>query len=109
MHRPESWGSVQFSTAAPGSVAFHPDPAGPVRNRLIEVYHAQKRFHDKHKRWADQISALDLPAWTAGSPEPAITLEAKPDGFEAAITFMPVAGSRQTWTIRQDSRIVRTR
>ncbi len=105
MHRPETWGSVQFSTAAPGSVSFHPDPAGAVRNRLIEVYHAQKRFHDTYKRWADRISALDLPAWPAGSPEPAITILATPDGFEAAITCTPAGGTRQTWTIRQDSRI----
>jgi len=108
MHRPESWGIVQFSTAAPGSVSFHPDSASPVRDRLIEVYHAQKRFHDKYKRWADRISALDLPAWPAGSPEPAITIRATPDGFEAAITFTPEGGTRQTWIIRQDSRIVRS-
>ena len=76
MHRPESGAIVQFSTAAPGSVSFHPDPAGPVRDRLIEVYHAQKRFHEKHKRWAERSSELDLPAWPTGSPEPAITNQA---------------------------------
>ena len=108
MHRPESWGIVQFSTAAPGSVSFHPDPAGPVRDRLIEVYHAQKRFHDKYKRWADRTSALDLPAWPTGSPEPVITIRTTPEGFEAAITFTPAGGTRQTWTVRQDSRIVHT-
>jgi predicted metalloprotease with PDZ domain len=108
MHRPETWGIVQFSTAAPGSVSFHPDPASPVRDRLIEIYHAQKRFHDKYKRWADRSSELDLPAWRAGSPEPAITIRATPEGFEAAITVTPEAGTRQTWTVRQDSRIVRT-
>ncbi len=109
MHRPETWGFVQFSTAAPGSALFHPDPAGPVRNRLIEVYHAQKRFHDKFKRWADQVSVLDLPVRTAGSSEPAITLRSTPDGYEAAITFTPEGGIPETWTIRQDSRIKRSR
>ncbi|MGD0042525.1 MAG: hypothetical protein ABSE84_19340 [Isosphaeraceae bacterium] len=75
---------------------------------MIEVYHAQKQFHDKYKRWADRIPALDLPAWQAGCPEQAITIRATADGFEAVITFTPEAGDRQTWTIRQDSRIART-
>jgi hypothetical protein len=107
MHRPESWGIVQFSTAAPGSASFHPDPAGPVRDRLIEVYHAQKRFHDKYKRWAERIEVLDLPTLPAGSPEHKVTIEATPNGFEAAITFTPEGSDKQMWTIRQDSRIAR--
>ncbi len=108
MHRPESWGIVQFSTAAPGSVSFHPDPTGPIRDRLIEVYHAQKRFHEKFKRWAGRTSELDLPAWPTSSPEPAVTIQPTPDGFQAGITVTPEAGIRQTWTIRQDSRIAHT-
>ena len=92
----------------PGQRFLSPRSRRPGRNRLIEVYHAQRRFHDKYKRWADQISALDLPARPAGSPEPPITIRATPDGFEAAITFTPAGGTRQTWTIRQDSRVVRT-
>ena len=109
MHRPETWGFVQFSTAQPGSVSFHPDPAGPVRNRLIEVYQAQKQCHDKSKRWADKVSELDLPALPKGSPELPITLRSTPEGYEAGITFTPEGGTPQTWTIRQDSRIVRSR
>ena len=30
MHRPETWGYVQFSTAEPGKALFVPDPAGPA-------------------------------------------------------------------------------
>lgn len=107
MHRPESWGIVQFSTAAPGSASFHPDPAGPVRDRLIEIYHAQKRFQDKNKLWAERFEMLDLPTLPVGSPEDQLTIEATPNGFEAAITFTPEGGDRQTWTIREDSRIAR--
>ncbi len=109
MHRPETWGYVQFSTAQPGSVSFQPDRAGPIRNRLIEVYHAQKKYHDKAKRWADKVSELDLPACPTGSPELPITLRSTPEGYEAAITFTPDGGSPQTWTVRQDSRLVRSR
>ena len=38
MHRPEHWGYVQFSTAAPGQAVYRPDPAGPIRDRLMQIY-----------------------------------------------------------------------
>ncbi len=103
MHRPERWGVVQFSTAAPGSITYRPDPALPTRERLIEIYHAQKRFHDKNGRWAERSDQLDIAA--APGEKPAI--KAMPGGYEAALTFTPEGGAQQTWTIREDSRITR--
>ena len=41
MHRPERWGYVQFSTASPGQASYRPDPAGPIRDRLMQIYQAQ--------------------------------------------------------------------
>jgi hypothetical protein len=105
MHRPEYWGLVQFSTAAPGTTIFRPDPASQIRDRLIEIYHAQKRFHEKNKRWADRIDALELPAEPAAVPEHTLTLRPVTGGFEAAITFEPERAGKQTWTIREDSRL----
>ena len=64
MHRPERWGYVQFSTAAPGQAAYRPDPAGPIRDRLMQIYHAQRAFHDKNKRWATKVEELKLPDLT---------------------------------------------
>ena len=61
MHRPERWGYVQFSTAAPGQAAYRPDPAGPIRDRLMQVYHAQRAFFAKNKRWATTLEELKLP------------------------------------------------
>jgi hypothetical protein len=107
MHRPEYWGRVQFSTATPGTVSLRPDPAGPVRERLIQIYHAQRSFHDKNKRWADRIQALDLPPVPAGFPEHEETIRPTPEGFEVAIIFSPDGTGKQTWTIRQDSRLVK--
>ena len=31
-----TWGYVQFSTAEPGKAAFRRDPAGPIRDRLMQ-------------------------------------------------------------------------
>ncbi len=62
MHRPERWGFVQFSTAAPGTDPFRPDPALPARDLLMQVYHAQKAYHAQHSRWASTLDALGLSA-----------------------------------------------
>jgi hypothetical protein len=48
MHRPETWGYVQFSTAPPGTVAYQPDPAGPVRHLLHRVYYAEHDYRKAH-------------------------------------------------------------
>ncbi|MBI3466517.1 MAG: carbohydrate-binding family 9-like protein, partial [Planctomycetes bacterium] len=65
MHRPETWGYVQFSTAAPGSdaalaVKLHPDPAGPVRHLIHQIYYAQHVFGKKHERFAKTLGDLGL-------------------------------------------------
>ncbi len=61
MHRPERWGYVQFSTAPPGQAVYKPDPAGPIRDRLMQIYHAQAGFHGRTKRWAASLDELKLP------------------------------------------------
>jgi hypothetical protein len=104
MHRPERWGHVQFSTAPPGQASYRPDPAGPVRDRLMRIYRAQRDFHDKNKQWAAKIDELALPD-ASGLPPHTTALRPTADGYEAAITFTPPGGTTQTWTIRQDSRI----
>ena len=58
MHRPETWGYVQFSTAPPGQGVFQPDAAGPAKHLLHRIYYAQRRFHDEHKRYATTL--IDL-------------------------------------------------
>ena len=60
MHRPERWGYVQFSTAAPGQATYRPDPAGPIRDRLMQIYYAQRAFFDQNKRWATTLDDLKL-------------------------------------------------
>jgi len=97
MHRPERWGYVQFSTAAPGTAAFRPDPAHPVRDLLHRVYYAQRDRHKATGRYAGAPSELNLPA------APGVTIEATRNTFEAS-AVQPGAKPRR-WTIREDSRI----
>ena len=104
MHRPERWGYVQFSTAMPGETAYRVDPAGPVRDRLIQIYYAQRAFFDLNKRYAATLGELKL----AHDPETArftTMLSLSSAGYKAAITFDPTGRKPMTWTIEQDSRI----
>jgi hypothetical protein len=104
MHRPERWGYVQFSTAPAGQAVYQPDPAGPVRDRLMQIYRAQKTYFDKNGRWAaniDDLKLFDIP----GLPEHTTSLKLVPAGYEAAITFSPPGAAPRTLTIQKDSRI----
>ncbi len=104
MHRPEHWGYVQFSAAPPGQAVFLPDAAGPIRDRLMQIYLAQKAFFGKTVHWATTLDELKMPA-ARTLPEHTTTIELLPDGYEAAITFARPGSKPETWTIRQDSRI----
>jgi hypothetical protein len=97
MHRPETWGYVQFSTAASGTVKFQPDAAGPVKHLLHRAYYAQVAFHKQHGRWARTVQELGLDRLM----EP-LTLETTRGGFEFSA---PVSGTKRFWHIRHDSRI----
>jgi hypothetical protein len=106
MHRPERWGYVQFSTAPPGQAVYKPDPAGPIRDRLMQIYRAQAAYHGRTKHWAASLDELKLPE-PIGMPPHQVEWSATADGFVATVTFTPAGGRPQTWTIRQDSRILR--
>lgn len=60
MHRPETWGYVQFSATRLRADTFRPDPSAPLRKLLIELYYKQKAFHDENKRWAASLEELGL-------------------------------------------------
>ncbi|MDG3004978.1 sugar-binding protein [Paludisphaera mucosa] len=103
MHRPETWGVVQFSRTEPGgaTVAFRPDPAEPARRRLMQIYHAQNAYKRNNGAWADRLEILDLAAAPAGLP--AVVLTRTADGYEAAVALE--GDPPRTWTVRQDSRL----
>ena len=104
MHRPERWGYVQFSTAVPGQAVYRPDPAAPIRDRLMQVYYAQKAYFKQNNRWATALDDLKLPD-APGLLKHTTKVTPTSGGYEAAITFSPLDGRPETWTIQQDSRI----
>lgn len=107
MHQPEHWGYVQFTRDAAGGTPFRPDPAAPVRDALMRIYHAQKNHRAIHGVWAGSLDALgpgvDRPPPGAGRP---VLRRLGADDYEAAITLE--GRPAQTWTVRSDSRLTRS-
>lgn len=96
MHRPERWGYLQFSAAAPGAgAAFRPDPDWAVKDGLHRVAYAQRTYHKANGRYAAAADALGLKGLPAG-----LALEATRNTFEASA---PGAGRR--WRLTHDSRL----
>jgi hypothetical protein len=99
MHRPETWGYVQFSSrTADAPVAFAPDPSWPAREWLHRAYYAQREYRRAHGRWAASIEELKIGAPTAGLT--GAELHAAGSQFEVAVT---IASTGWRWHIRQDS------
>ncbi len=104
MHRPETWGYLQFSTGTPGSVAFRPDPVGPARHTLHRVYYAQKAFFMRHGRFATTLKELQLDALQKERFAP-IKLQVTDHDFEASLKLRTPDGRMQNWYINSESHI----
>ncbi len=63
MHRPETWGFVQFtgSVVGRGEVAFAANPDEQVRWALWQLFHQQRVFWEKNGRYGADIEAFTIP------------------------------------------------
>jgi hypothetical protein len=105
MHRPETWGYVQFTTGRPGSVTFVPDVSLPARRWLHEVYYAERDYRQQHQRWATSLAELQV---APPSPETGLAaplLEVTGSLFEISVDLRLAGRPPQRWHIRQDSLI----
>src|SRR5437764_140057 len=82
----ESWGYLQFSTGKPGTVALRPDPAGPVRHLLHQIYYAQHEHRKKHNAWAPTLGHLGLAKLSHASMMGGPVLQTTSSLFEAQAT-----------------------
>jgi hypothetical protein len=104
MHRPESWGYVQFSTGEPGSAVFVRDRSLPARRWLQQVYYAQREFHKVHARWARTLDELRL-APPLDDTLAGRSMHATSSLFQATVELRLPDGRVQRWNIRQDALI----
>ena len=101
MHRPWTWGRVQFSTAPPGTVALRRDEAWAVKMLLMDVYDAQRGQNLP----ADDLATLGIdPRGVAGLVGD-VTVERTAEGWQACASALLADGSVQRWCTRQDSRL----
>ena len=102
MHRPESWGYVQFSTGRPGAATFRPDPSHAARHWLHQVYYAQQAYRKVHQRFATGLDELTVPS----ASDPALgdpRMRSADHAFEASIESRRPGGTPVRLYIRQDS------
>jgi hypothetical protein len=104
MHRPETWGYVQFSTAEIGKAKFTPDPAGPAQRLLHRIYYAQRKYREKRACYAKTLEELGLAGAYQGTLLGMPKLETTESSFECTAEIK-VGDQTQRWHIRQDSKI----
>jgi hypothetical protein len=105
MHRPEMWGYVQFTAKSPGEVKFRPDPEGPARHVLHQIYYAQRAHRKAHGRWARTLGELRLPLLRDASFVGRPVVQATDHLFEATVDVRAPDGKVRRVGIRQDSRV----
>jgi len=100
IHRPETWGYVQFERAAR---PFVPDPSWPARRWLYTVYYAEREFRQSRGRWSSILAELGAPAPGADLTDPRV--ETTGELFEASVTLARPGTSPERWHVRQDGRV----
>ena len=103
MHRPETWGYVQFSSRKPGKDAFRTDPAWEVKCILQDVYYAQRAFRENAKGWAERLDQLGLTTTAAAAERKGLSLRASGVGYIVTMPLKLPGGKTQLWHIRQDA------
>jgi hypothetical protein len=103
MHRPETWGYVQFSTRKPGKEAFRPDPAWEVKCILHDVYYAQRAYRERTKTWAENLDQLVLPPSVLPALQHGLSLKTSAGGFVVSMSLKLKGGKSEQWHIRQDA------
>ncbi|MSU23064.1 MAG: hypothetical protein EXS32_04490 [Opitutus sp.] len=102
MHRPEMWGTVQFTRRPVAEPAELSPLAGkPARDLALDFYYAQLDFCHAHQRWATTLAELNWAA-PAGSAAPGFRVTLTGYEFTVPFTDGPRPG---TWTTRQDRRL----
>jgi hypothetical protein len=102
MHRPETWGIVQFTNSQSDTVKITPDPFADDRILLHAVYYAETEYFQKHKEYAKNLSKLTLDPSITKAMKTKPVIELKKDGYSASLKSKTADGD-YTIAIRQDS------
>jgi hypothetical protein len=105
MHRPEKWGYLQFSTAAPGKASFSADADWPTKDLLHRVYYAEKHLFKERGKYSTDLGGLNL-GGVAVPLSGAVQIEATKRSFEASLERPGDRGAKpRRYVINQDGRM----
>lgn len=109
MHRPETWGVVQFSKARVGTrpareVRYKPDPLLPIRWQLSRVYYAQQAHRARHGAYATELTQLDLTRLEDDLLTGPLTLRKQDIGYEVWAPVRLPGGEEMTCVIDHESK-----
>jgi Carbohydrate family 9 binding domain-like len=101
MHRPEKWGRLVFTAdAADGKIRTAPPSQDePVRNLLMDVYHAQAAYRSAHGTYTTNPAELKIAR--AAAKDHNLEIHTMPGAFVA--TARTLAG--KLWQVREDSHL----
>ena len=103
MHRPETWGRLIFSSqhANGQDHPAPPAPQEPVRELLMQVYHAQRAYFATHNVYA--LSPVVLGISAAKAEQYHLKVHTMPGAFLATAEL---TGSGKRWQVREDSQLL---
>jgi len=105
MHRPETWGYLQYSSKPVGSeVAFVADPLAAARYQLHRVLYAQEAHILKHGHYAKELQSLGLADLTDPSLAEPIQLESNGKSYTVSAKVKLPGGKTTTLNVDQDAR-----
>jgi hypothetical protein len=105
MHRPETWGRLQFSGAPPGKAKYRGDPGGAVRHLLHRVYYAQRAYRERHGTYAKTLGQLGLAGLRHPSLRGPLVMETTSGTFEVRAVAAGEGGRPRRWHVASDARV----
>ena len=104
MHCPETWGFVQFSdlVAGKGKEPFRSNPEEKVKDELRELYFAQRKYHSLYKRYAANLTEINLKDINLPKLKFNPQFRTQTTGYEITAKLMH---SRQIWHINETGRV----
>lgn len=102
MHRPETWGYVQFATNFVGDqpVTFQKDPYFDLKMALMEVYYQQRDYYRKNGKYTEELDMLNLSDFNKQNFRKEIHIEVISDRFIAKIKKDNVI-----WSVNEESKL----
>lgn len=103
MHRPETWGFIQFSDNYCGTenVAFIDKKEDLIKWRLRNIYYLQKEFYKKNKFYTDNLDNLLSINKNIDFTHQKFIIEANKSGYKAHIQI----NDSTFWYIQQDGKV----